>query len=45
MRDEEKFTVDLEGYLVIKNVLTADEVAKMNRAIQLSVRLHRSKGK
>ena len=33
MRDEEKFTVDLEGYLVIKNVLTADEVAKMNEII------------
>ena len=30
MTGEEKFTVDLEGYLVIKNVLTADEVAEMN---------------
>ena len=30
MTDEEKFMVDLEGYLVIKNVLTDDEVAEMN---------------
>ena len=30
MTGEEKFQVDLEGYLVIKNVLTADEVAEMN---------------
>ncbi|MDP6506292.1 MAG: phytanoyl-CoA dioxygenase family protein [Planctomycetota bacterium] len=30
MTPEEKFTVDLEGYLVIKNVLSADEVAEMN---------------
>lgn len=30
MTDEEKFLVDLQGYLVIKNVLTADEVAELN---------------
>jgi ectoine hydroxylase-related dioxygenase (phytanoyl-CoA dioxygenase family) len=30
MTPEEKFLVDLEGYLVIKNVLTPDEVAEMN---------------
>ena len=30
MTDEEKFTFDLEGYLVVRNVLTADEVAEMN---------------
>ena len=30
MTGEEKFQVDLEGYLIIKNVLTADEVAEMN---------------
>ena len=33
MTDEEKFMVDLEGYLVIKNVLTSDEVAEMNEII------------
>ena len=33
MTGEEKFTVDLEGYLVIKNVLTPDEVAEMNAII------------
>ena len=33
MTGEEKFTVDLEGYLVIKNVLTDDEVAEMNAFI------------
>jgi len=33
MTDEEKFMVDLEGYLVIKNVLTSDEVAEMNEVI------------
>ena len=33
MTGEEKFTVDLEGYLVIKNVLTSDEVAEMNAFI------------
>ena len=30
MTGEEKFTVDLEGYLVIKNVLSDAEVAEMN---------------
>lgn len=30
MTDEEKFVFDLEGYLVIKNVLTPDEIAEMN---------------
>ena len=33
MTDEEKFTVDLEGYLVIKDVLNRDEVAEMNEII------------
>ena len=33
MTGEEKFAVDLEGYLVIKNVLTNDEVAEMNAII------------
>ena len=33
MTGEEKFKVDLEGYLVIKNVLTDDEVAEMNDII------------
>ena len=33
MTGEEKFQVDLEGYLIIKNVLTADEVAEMNDII------------
>ena len=33
MTSEEKFQVDLEGYLVIKNVLTEDEVAEMNAFI------------
>jgi hypothetical protein len=31
MTPEEKFLVDLHGYLVIKNVLTAEEVAELNR--------------
>jgi hypothetical protein len=30
MTPEEKFLVDLQGYLVIKNVLTPDEVAELN---------------
>ena len=30
MTDEERFLVDLHGYLVIKNVLSADEVAELN---------------
>lgn len=33
MTPEEKFLVDLEGYLVIKEVLTPDEVAEMNEII------------
>ena len=33
MTGEEKFQVDLEGYLIIKGVLTADEVAEMNAFI------------
>ncbi|WP_395144342.1 phytanoyl-CoA dioxygenase family protein [Armatimonas sp.] len=30
MTDEEKFLVDLQGYLLIKNVLSTDEVAELN---------------
>ena len=33
MTSEEKFQVDLQGYLVIKNILTDDEVAEMNAFI------------
>ena len=33
MTGEEKFMVDLEGYLIIKNVLTDEEVAEMNEFI------------
>ena len=33
MTEEEKFIVDLEGYLVIKNVLTTNEVSELNRLI------------
>ena len=38
MTGEEKFQVDLEGYLVIKNVLTDDEVAEMNDIIDSTER-------
>ena len=31
MNPEEKFIFDLEGYIVIKNVLSDDDVARMNR--------------
>ena len=30
---EEKFIFDLEGYFVIENVLTVDEVAELNQII------------
>ena len=30
MTEEEKFIFDLEGYLIIKNILTANEVDEMN---------------
>ena len=33
MNDDEKFLFDLEGYLVLRKVLTADEVARCNEAI------------
>ena len=33
MTNEEKFIVDLEGYLVIKNVLSKDEMMEMNQVI------------
>ena len=33
MTNEEKFLVDLEGYLVIKDVLTSDEINEMNKII------------
>ena len=33
MTNEEKFIVDLEGYLVIKNVLEEDEIMEMNQVI------------
>ena len=28
--DEEKFSFDLEGYLIVKDVLTADEIKSLN---------------
>ena len=31
MNDEEKFVFDLQGYLIIKNVLNTDEVAELNK--------------
>ncbi len=31
MTDEERFTLDLEGYLVIEEVLSRAEVAELNR--------------
>ena len=37
MTDEEKFTFDLEGYLIIKNVLSVDEVEAMNEIADRSV--------
>ena len=37
MTDEERFMADLNGYLVIKNVLDADELAEMN---DIADRLH-----
>ena len=30
MTDEEKFSFDLEGYLVVRNVLTADDLKRLN---------------
>ena len=39
MTEEEKFIVDLEGYLIIKNVLTTDEVRELNRLIDESDRI------
>ena len=33
MTAEEKFIVDLQGYLVIQNVLAPDEVNELNRII------------
>ena len=39
MTEEEKFIVDLEGYLIIKNVLTTDEVKELNRLIDESDRI------
>ena len=36
MNAEEKFIFDLEGYIVIKNVLTDEEVARMNREADIA---------
>ena len=36
MNAEEKFAFDLEGYIVIENVLSADEVAELNELIDLN---------
>ena len=33
MNDDEKFFFDLEGYLVLRNVLNSDEIARCNEAI------------
>ena len=41
MTPEEKFTFDLEGYIVIKNVLTPEEVAELNA---IADRVFTSKG-
>ena len=38
MTSEERFQVDLQGYFVIKNVLTEDEVAEMNEIIDRGIR-------
>lgn len=38
MSPEEKFLVDLEGYLVIRDVLSEDEVAQMNEVIDQGTR-------
>jgi hypothetical protein len=39
MTEEEKFIVDLEGYLIIKNVLTTEEVRELNQLIDASDRI------
>ena len=31
MNNEEKFVFDLQGYLIIKNVLNTDEVSELNK--------------
>ena len=36
MNNEEKFVFDLQGYLIIKNVLKTDEVAELNEIIAQS---------
>jgi len=36
LTNEEKFIVDLEGYLIIKNVLSKDEIMEMNQVIDNS---------
>lgn len=40
MTIEEKFIFDLEGYIVIKNALTADEVAELNRIVDRNFRTY-----
>ena len=37
MTNEEKFLVDLEGYLVIEDVLTPDELDELNKIIDQGI--------
>ena len=41
MTEEEKFAFDLQGYLVIKDVLTDAEIAELNRGRRYEVPLRR----
>ena len=40
MTPEEKFIFDLEGYIVIRNVLTADEVTELNDLVDHKFRAY-----
>ena len=45
MTTEEKFVFDLEGYIVIKNVLTASEVTELNELIDRKIQTYPTGGK
>ena len=43
MNDTEKYLFDLNGYLVVENALTAEEVAACNEAIDRNPDRHRER--
>ena len=42
MNEEEKYLFDINGYIVVRDVLTADEISAANAAIDHTLQLERT---